>query len=73
MKLNPEKHHDGNQQTAICPEAVSNEGHVYAALGVFQQEIDTWTQRELQLVQQDGNYDRVAARNATDQQKWLSG
>ena len=54
MKLNPEKQHDENQQTAIWPEEVSNEGHVYVALGVSQQEIDTWMQRALELAQQDG-------------------
>ena len=73
MTINPEKQHDENQQMTFWPEEVSNEGHVHAALGVSQQEIDTWMQRELQLVQQDGNYDTVAARNAADQPRWLSG
>ena len=56
MTINPEKQHDENQQTAIWPEEVSNEGHVYVALGVSQQEIDTWMQRDLELAQQDGRY-----------------
>ena len=34
MKLNPEKPYDDNQQMEIWPEGFSNEGHVYAALGV---------------------------------------
>ena len=34
MKLDPEKQHDEFQQMSIWPEEVSNEGHVYAALGV---------------------------------------
>ena len=57
MTINPEKQHDENQQMAIWPGEVSNEGHVYVALGVSQQEIDTWMQRELELAQQDGRYE----------------
>ena len=34
MKLDPEKQHDEIQQMARWPKRVSNEGHVYAALGV---------------------------------------
>ena len=34
MKLNPEKQYGDNQQMEIWPEGFSNEGHVYAALGV---------------------------------------
>ncbi|MHB9082012.1 MAG: hypothetical protein ACYC3X_31500 [Pirellulaceae bacterium] len=70
MKLIPEKQHDENQQAAFWSEEVSNEGHVHAALGVSQQEIDTWMQRDLKLAQQDGNYDTVAAQNAADQRRW---
>ena len=44
MTINPEQQHDEHQQTAIWPEEVSNEGHVYVALGVSQQEIDIWMQ-----------------------------
>ena len=54
MKRNPAKQYDANRQTAFWPEEVSNEGHVYVALGVSQQEVDAWIQRELQLAQQDG-------------------
>ncbi len=57
MTLNSEKRHDEYQQTAFRPEEASNEGHVYVALGVSQQEIDTWMQRELELAQQDGRCD----------------
>ncbi len=57
MTINPEKQHDENQQTAIWPEEVSNEGHVCVALGVSQQEIDTWMQRDLESAQQDGRYE----------------
>jgi hypothetical protein len=34
MTIVLEKQHDENQQTAIRPGEVSNEGHVYAALGI---------------------------------------
>jgi len=57
MTFNPEKQYDENQQTSFWPEEVSNEGHVYAALGVSQQEIDTWMKRDLELAQQDGRYE----------------
>ncbi|MHB0960038.1 MAG: hypothetical protein ACYC0X_20130 [Pirellulaceae bacterium] len=70
MTINPEKQHDENQQTTVWPEEVSNEGHVYVALGVSQQEIDIWMQRELELAQQEGNFNTVAALNAANQQRW---
>ncbi|MHB8974234.1 MAG: hypothetical protein ACYC4N_27685 [Pirellulaceae bacterium] len=73
MTCNPERQYDESQQTAVWSEEVSNEGHVHAALGVSQQEIDTWMQRDLKLVQQNGNYGTVAARNAADHQRWYSG
>ncbi len=57
MTINPEQQHDENQQMAIWPDEVSNEGHVYVALGVSQQEIDTWMQRDLESAQQDGRYE----------------
>jgi hypothetical protein len=34
MKRNPEKQYGDNRQMEIWPEGFSNEGHVYAALGV---------------------------------------
>ncbi len=70
MKTHSKQQHDENRQLAIWPEGISNEGHVYIALGVTQQEIDTWMQRDLELAQQEGNCDTVAALNAADQQTW---
>ena len=57
MMINPEQQHDENQQTAIWPEEVSNEGHVYVALGVSQQEMDTRMQRDVESARQDGRYE----------------
>ena len=57
MMINPEQPHDENQQTAIWPEEVSNEGHVYVALGVSQQELDTWMHRDVESARQDGRYE----------------
>lgn len=69
MKRNLARQYDGNQQTAIWPEEVSNEGHVYVALGMSQQEVDAWTQRELHLAQQEASLSAVSARIAADHPK----
>ena len=59
-----------NRQLTSWPEGVSNEGHVCVALGVSEQEIDTWMQRDLELAQQEGNGETVAALNAANQPRW---
>lgn len=69
MKRNPAQQYDANRQATFCPEEGSNEGHVYVALGISQQKIDTCIQRELKLAQLNGNYDTVAARNAAHTQR----
>lgn len=69
MKRNPAPQYDENRQTAFWPEDVSNEGHVYVALGVSQQEVDAWIQRELQLARQETRLSTVSAGIAANQPK----
>jgi len=71
MKRNSKRQYDENHQTAFWPEDLSNEWHVYAALGFSQPEMDTWMQRDL-VSAQDGNDATVAPWYAADRPRWFS-